>query len=191
MTIKDDLDLRLLDGPETNAPAPADVVAPRRPQRRGLTPTRIRLMIAGFVLLFAAGYLVFSATGTSAVYYLTVTELRALGSAAATQPVRVGGVVVPGTIERDGNALRFVVVEADPEIPYAQVDPNAPKMSVTYNGVIPDIFQDEVHVVVEGKLDAAGVFDARTLLAKCPSRFESMPADAKPGPGHPGKQVSG
>ena len=205
MSIRNDLDLRLDDAPDTAAASSNVAATPRRSARRGLSPTRVRLMIAGFLLLFATGYLVVSATGTSAVYFLTISEMRALGSAAATQPVRLGGVVVPGTIQRDSNTLRFIIVEADPEIPYSQVDPNAPKIAVTYKGVIPDIFQNEVHVVVEGKLitEAAGgsgsgnisnvgdgVFDARTLLAKCPSRFETMPAGPKPD-GHPEKQVSG
>lgn len=192
MTIKDDLDLRLLDGPSVEGDADAAPVTPPRPApRRRLTATRLRLLIAGLVLLFAAGYLVVSATNTSAVYYLTISELRGMSANALTQSVRVGGIVVPGTIQRDGTTLRFRIVDAAPETPYADVDPNALRMDVTYQGVVPDIFQDEVHVVVEGKVNSEGVFDARTLLAKCPSRFESMPADAQPGAGHPGKQVPG
>jgi cytochrome c-type biogenesis protein CcmE len=40
---------------------------------------------------------------------------------------------------------------------------------------VPDIFKDNVEVVVEGVYDRDGVFAADTLLAKCPSKFESKP----------------
>ena len=46
-------------------------------------------------------------------------------------------------------------------------------MPVTYKGVLPDIFADNVEVVVEGKYSQDGTFNAGTLLAKCPSKFES------------------
>ncbi|MCX6024558.1 MAG: cytochrome c maturation protein CcmE [Chloroflexi bacterium] len=165
-----ELDLRMLDELD---PAPS---GPQRQRKRGgLTPTRIRLMSAGLLLLFALGYLVVSATGASAVYYLTVTELRALSPEALTRPARVAGVVEPGSIRREGQALRFTLVEADAETPFDQVAKDAPRLNVIFRGVIPDVFQDEVHAVVEGKLGGDGVFDARNLLAKCPSRFEAMP----------------
>jgi cytochrome c-type biogenesis protein CcmE len=209
MTINNDVDLRLLDASPTDPDpgGPAGSAPPHRPQRRRMTPTRVRMLVAGLVLLIAAGYLVVSATTTSAVYYLTISELRGMGAQASTQPVRVGGIVVPGTIQRDGSTLRFLIVDAAPDTPYDQIDMNALKMNVVYKGIVPDIFQDEVHVVVEGKLISGSggggnlggngnggggnggddIFNASNLLAKCPSRFESMPGDAQSGSGQPGK----
>jgi cytochrome c-type biogenesis protein CcmE len=46
---------------------------------------------------------------------------------------------------------------------------------VVYRGIIPDTFSDSVEVVVEGRLDSNGVFQATTLLAKCASRYEATP----------------
>ena len=46
---------------------------------------------------------------------------------------------------------------------------------VEYTGTLPDIFRPGITVVVEGRLGADGVFHARTLLAKCPSRFATQP----------------
>jgi cytochrome c-type biogenesis protein CcmE len=43
---------------------------------------------------------------------------------------------------------------------------------VVYRGVVPDTFQESGEVVVEGGLGSEGVFRARTLLAKCPSKYE-------------------
>ena len=48
-------------------------------------------------------------------------------------------------------------------------------MPVEYTGTLPDIFQPGITVVVEGRLAGDGVFHARTLLAKCPSRFSTQP----------------
>ena len=44
-------------------------------------------------------------------------------------------------------------------------------MTVDYRGTLPDIFKPGIQVVVEGRTGGDGVFHARTLLAKCPSRF--------------------
>jgi cytochrome c-type biogenesis protein CcmE len=46
---------------------------------------------------------------------------------------------------------------------------------VEYSGTLPDIFQPGITVVAEGKLGADGVFHARAVLAKCPSRFSTTP----------------
>lgn len=152
-----------------------------QPHRRGRGPrrtspaTRVKLVVAATMALLAVGYLVFSATQTSAVYYLTIPEMEAMGGDAMTRPVRVGGLVVPGTIQRDGATLRFRMVDAEPETPPEVALKSEKTLNVVYQGVVPDIFQDLVHVVVEGKLTPSGEFDARTLLAKCPSRFEAAP----------------
>jgi len=49
-------------------------------------------------------------------------------------------------------------------------------MPVDYRGQLPDIFRPGIQVVVEGRIGADGVFHARTLLAKCPSRFTTTPS---------------
>jgi cytochrome c-type biogenesis protein CcmE len=45
---------------------------------------------------------------------------------------------------------------------------------VYYSGApVPDIFGEDVEVVVEGRLQPDGTFVAHTLLAKCASKFEA------------------
>lgn len=118
-----------------------------------------KFLIAGAVILLAIGYLVFTGLSNASVYYLTVGELQAQADTAG-RPVRVSGDVVPGSVVREGNAVRFVVTDGSGTLP------------VFYNGIVPDIFADEVQVVVEGRTDSTGTFQANTLLAKCPSKFE-------------------
>ncbi|HZT06802.1 MAG TPA: cytochrome c maturation protein CcmE [Chloroflexota bacterium] len=123
---------------------------------------RAQVLIPALVVIVAAGYLLVTAVRTTAVYYLTVGELKAAGSSIYDQPVRVAGNVVPGSIQRDPTSFetRFQASDASGVLP------------VSYHGVLPDIFGDGIEVVVEGKYEPDGTFVAGTLLAKCPSKFE-------------------
>ena len=125
-------------------------------------------MMAGlkWVALFAVvaacvGYLVYSSTGGSAEYYLTVSELR---SHATSGDVRVAGVVQPDVLRSDGG-LKVQFTEKDA----------TSALLVDYSGTLPDIFRPGITVVAEGRLGSDGIFHARTVLAKCPSRFSTKP----------------
>lgn len=123
----------------------------------------VKLTVASAVLVMAVGYLVLTGLQTTSVYYLTVGELTSQAPAIG-RPVRVAGNVAPGSVEKlnGGLGLRFVVADGSGSFP------------VVYNaGPVPDIFGEQVQVVVEGKLQPDGTFNADTLLAKCPSRFEA------------------
>ncbi len=138
-----------------------ELVAPevKVPRRRKVPWSFI---LAGLAVAGAVVYLIFANTSATAAYYMTVSELRAC-HVCATRTVRVAGVVAAGSIARDDQTqtVRFTVTQGQDTLP------------VTYNGVVPDIFRPGITVVVEGRLQSSGVFDAQTLLAKCPSRFQS------------------
>ena len=123
----------------------------------------VKFAIAGGVLMLAVGYLVLTGLQTTAVYYFTVGELTSQANA-VNRPVRVAGNVAPGSVERldGGLALRFVVEDGSGSFPV-----------VYRGGPVPDIFGEEVQVVVEGKYTPEGTLVASTLLAKCPSKFET------------------
>ncbi len=95
-------------------------------------------------------------------YYLTVSEFM-------RQPdrrddgFRINGKVAAGSIERlaTGEDVRFRMTDGGALLP------------VVYHGIIPDTFVDGADVVVEGRLTDGGEFEAHTLLAKCPSKYES------------------
>jgi cytochrome c-type biogenesis protein CcmE len=130
---------------------------------RRATP-RVKVLVAGGVLLAGIAYLMLTALQTSTVYYLTVGELLARGESVRNQQVRLAGDVTPGSVQREdaGLAIRFRVQDESGQMP------------VYYRGgPVPDIFGEDVQVVVEGKYTADGTFVASTLLAKCPSKFES------------------
>ena len=60
----------------------------------------------------------------------------------------------------------------DPTVRFIMADEGG-SIPVVYRGLVPDIFGPNIQVVVEGKY-TNGVFQASTLLAKCPSKFTSQ-----------------
>ncbi len=120
----------------------------------------IRWGIVMTVVAACVGYLVYSASGGSAEYYLTVSELRA--QQPTTGVVRVAGVVQPDVQRSDGGL----------HVRFTEKDTTA-SVLVDYTGSLPDIFRPGITVVAEGRMGADGVFHASTLLAKCPSRFST------------------
>ena len=126
----------------------------------------LRWLGLGAVVAVCLGYLVVSATGSSAEYYQTIGEMR---SHPAAGSVRVLGTVQDDVVRTDGGLhVRFTAAEAGQTMP------------VDYQGTVPDIFRPGIQVVVDGRLGQDGVFHARTLEAKCPSRFSSAQAQGTP-----------
>ena len=118
----------------------------------------------GAVMLVVAacvGYLIYSASGGSSEYYLTVSELRA--HPAYDQDVRVAGVVQTDVKYAPRSTVEFTEKDSTASI------------LVVYSGPLPDIFKPGITVVAEGRLGVDGIFHARTILAKCPSRFSTSP----------------
>jgi cytochrome c-type biogenesis protein CcmE len=102
------------------------------------------------------------------VYFVTPAELASRVSADPSfmdVGVRMGARVVSGSIERDvaSQTVAFKVTDGVETYP------------VVYHGIAPDTFDDDVDVVVEGRLMTDGTFRATTLLAKCGSRYEAEP----------------
>ena len=119
----------------------------------------MRWALPGLVVAACVGYLIYTASGGSAEYYLTVSELRAHTNSG---DVRVAG-VVQDDVQKTNGGLRVTFTERD-------VTASVP---VDYSGTLPDIFKPGITVVAEGRLGNDGVFHARMLLAKCPSRFST------------------
>lgn len=123
-----------------------------------------RFLIAGVAILLAMGYLLYNAFLSGSAYFLTVGEFKAQAATMASERVRLGGQVVPGSVNWDSKSLTIKFNIRD-----EATDDTLP---VVYKGVVPDTFQPGNEVVVEGRLAASGEFQADTLLAKCPSKYE-------------------
>ncbi len=132
-----------------------------QPQTRRKRRLPISFVLCGLAILGAVIYLVIANTQSNAVYYMTVSELKDC-AICTTQSVRVAGVVQAGVVNDDANQqMRFTIADG------------TQSLQVVYSGVVPDIFRPGVTVVVEGLYAGHGPFQAQTLLAKCPSKFQS------------------
>lgn len=126
---------------------------------------RLKFIIAIGAIAFAVAYLVYGGVRETMVYYLTVEELHARVPDVYGERVRVSGNVIPGTIKHGTNgALEFSITDGGGAV------------NVNYNGIVPDVFKDDVEAVVEGVYSESGIFQADILLAKCPTKYESTDA---------------
>ena len=128
--------------------------------RKRLTSRQIKFLVGGVIVALTVGYLILSAAQGSAAYYLTITEVQAEGP--STQDVRVSGLILGESIIWEPRDLRLTFDIAD----------EGGQLPVLYKGSRPDMFRDGAEVVVEGRMAPEGVFEARTLLLKCPSKYE-------------------
>ncbi len=134
-----------------------------------MSPKGKFLLGAGLVTL-TVGFLMAEGIKDTGVYFLTPAELAervASDSSLYDVGIRVGGNVVKGSITRNvaSQIITFEVTDGVATFP------------VSYHGLAPDTFTDEVEVVVEGRLALQGTIQATTLLAKCGSRYEAVPED--------------
>jgi cytochrome c-type biogenesis protein CcmE len=110
------------------------------------------LAVAGLLAVLA--WLLFSGLSSALVYYLTPTELVARGDAAVGAPVRLGGLVEPGSVSGTATDLTFVLTDGDTAI-------------TVHSTVAPtDSFREGAGAVVEGSLRSDGVFEADEVLVK-------------------------
>jgi cytochrome c-type biogenesis protein CcmE len=125
------------------------------------------LLVGGAVFSGVVAFLLFNTFQSNAVYYYSLSELTAQQEVLTGRILRVNAVPDKASIRNDPKTLRleFNLVEGELVLP------------VVYYGVVPDSMGMADSVVAEGKLDADGVFQAQTLLVKCPSKYEEGPAE--------------
>lgn len=123
---------------------------------------RMKFLIgAGLVALMVIGLVYWAlAQPGSTAYYLTTTEMSALGSPVAGKDYRVNGTVVENSIKTDGLNTTFTITDGET------------KMVVTTDDPLPDTFKEHSEVVARGTYSGER-FDATEVLAKCPSKFKA------------------
>jgi cytochrome c-type biogenesis protein CcmE len=106
----------------------------------------------------------------SQTYYTTLPELAKMGDQAYGRRIRVGGDVEPGSIQRVGKTVQFVMIQ------------DKSRLKVAYSGIdpLPDTFKDGAQALADGKLGQDGTFVAGKIQAKCASKYEAKPG-MKPG----------
>ena len=128
---------------------------------------KVKFGIGIAIILAAVAWEAVSGFQESKTYYVTVKELTSGKS--THQHVRVGGVIVPDSIQRSGETLTFRLSQGSESIP------------VTDGGqeTLPDDFKGGAQAIVEGDYLADGTFRAEQVQAKCASKYKAVPPAPK------------
>jgi len=123
-----------------------------------MTPKRKkRLMLIGLMIaaVAVAVSLLLNAFQKNLLFFFSPTQVMA-GEAPIGHTFRIGGLVMPGSVQRqeDGLTVSFDLTD------------NAEQVRVVYTGILPDLFREGQGIVSMGKLDESGVFTASEVLAK-------------------------
>ena len=130
-----------------------------------LTPRRLVLILA-LVLAVAIAFFAVQGLANNAVYYLTPTEAKDKKTGPGT-PARLGGFVIPGTLQYDPQTRALVFGLSD----------GTTIITVIGNGAPPALLKEGAGAVVEGTFAQDGTFRATSVIAKHDEKY------APPSPG--------
>ena len=136
-------------------------------------PKHQRLILAILAITALVGAVLLAMWGLQdrAAYFVTPSDIAA-GKAAPDKAMRLGGMVVKGSLRRDADGLtnRFTVTDGTKTTP------------VMFRGITPDLFREGSGVVAEGRLDPSGLFLADNIFAKHDERYmpPQMASEAQP-----------
>ena len=117
---------------------------------------RATLVVAAAIVLGAFGYLLYGGIDQNVVFFLTPQELLAKGTQAYDVPVRLGGMVAPGSVKWDADKLDLQFKVSD----------GKETVLVQSKGAPPQMFRDGMGVVCEGRFRKDGVFESTNLMIK-------------------------
>ena len=129
---------------------------------------RTKLLLAVGVVLAGIAYLSLLGFQSAKTYYLSVDQTVAQAAELGDRFLRVHGQVAPGSVEWKARdvTLRFVMEGT-----------GGAELPVVYRGIKPDLLQDGVDVVVEGRVQD-GALVADRVMVKCPSKYEAASTQA-------------
>ena len=117
-------------------------------QRKRLTVVITLMVGIGIAATFAL-----LAFQQNLLYFVTPTQITS-GELPKERQFRVGGLVVEGTVQREGVKVQFDLTDT------------ANSITVVYTGILPDLFREGQGIVANGKLSENGLFVASEVLAK-------------------------
>ena len=121
------------------------------------------MVVAGLATAGISAYLIVNAFRSNLVFFFTPSQIAA-DEAPRNRAFRIGGLVVKGSVHRDGTTVQFTVTDTAKSVP------------VAYVGILPDLFREGKGVVAQGRLETDGVFHASEVLAKHDENY--MPPEA-------------
>ena len=128
---------------------------------------KTKLLLGVVVMTAALGYLIYGGIREAAVYYITPTELKEKGASAADQSFRLGGMVVPGSLEWEPQTIQLTFRLTD----------GKQEIAVRHTGSPPDLFKEGAGAIVEGRYANGNLFVANTILAKHSEEYRPPQAE--------------
>lgn len=131
---------------------------------------KTRWFMVGAFAIAAAAFTVIAASGINKnlVYYWTPSDLHANGEKAYGATIRLGGMVAKGSIRKiGGSAVEFDVKDATRVV------------HVKTSTVPPQMFRENIGVVVEGTMVEGGYFQSNRLMVSHSNEYKA------PAEGHP------
>lgn len=129
-------------------------------------------MVGVLVIAGTFGWLLYGGLDRNVVFFLTPAELLAKGTDAVDIPVRLGGLVKPGSVVWDEKALdlRFTVIDSV----------GVGDVAVHSSGAPPQMFRDGMGVIVEGRYGRDGVFRSSNLMIMHSNEYRAPSEGEKP-----------
>src|SRR5687768_14316064 len=128
---------------------------------------KTRWFMAGAFAVAAVAFTVIAASGINKnlVYYWTPSDLHSNGEKAYGATIRLGGMVSPGSIRQvGGSAVEFDVRDAKT------------KVHVKTSTVPPQMFRENIGVVVEGTMVPGGYFQSNRLMVSHNNEYKAPEA---------------
>ena len=126
-----------------------------------------RIFFLFFLSILAVAIIFFTLKSLeeNVVYFLTPTEIYNKTDISFEKKIRVGGLVKINSVNNDEISINFIITDLNNEI------------TVSYNGLVPNLFSEGKGVVAEGKLKDKKYFIADKILAKHDENY--MPPEVK------------
>ncbi len=157
---------------KANARKQGSIMSPRQKQRMYVV---IAVIVAMLVII---GFAMYASRDNLNLYYSP--EQVHNGEAPLDKTIRVGGLVVPGTLNKGADTLA---------VEFALVDGSSEQIVVSYEGILPDLFREGQGIIARGTLIEGNQFVAEEILAKHDEEY--MPPEVAAtleSQGHPFKE---
>lgn len=122
-----------------------------------MKPRQQRMLAVGLAAagVLLATMLTLRAFQENMMFYVEISDAVA-GDVPADRNFRVGGLVVDNSVRRESGEL---------EVRFDLTD-TANELTVSYSGVLPDLFREGQGIIAHGRMNDSGVFVADEVLAK-------------------------
>ncbi len=123
-----------------------------------MTPKRKQRLIFVMVLIVGFGAAIglsLFAFQKNLLYFYSPSQISA-GEIETNQMFRLGGLVVEGSVQRESDGITTLFDLTD----------TAGSITVSYTGLLPDLFREGQGIVAQGKINQQGIFIAQEVLAK-------------------------